>query len=401
MSPRRAVGRLLVSVAAALLISVMPVGSATAGPAAAELPPGLTSAVGRDLRLEPQEYLRRVELAQRLADFAASLDRRFPDAVAGTWLDPQGRAVVAIRDAAEGAREAVRQRGFLAVDESATPELAAVSAVSMRELLMDAASDSTGDRTVGGDRYIAGKGLCSWAFNAIDSAGLPAAVTAGHCNEAAEAGEPVTDEQQTFTPLPGPIAGAPTGTFEKAIVDGIRDYSIVRIAGEARNSFDNNLVRAGQSTIAITGVGVPVVGEPVCKSGATSGFTCGIVTRVDQPDPQRPPIRFMHSALSLPGDSGGALISGTLAMGIVSQGGYSDEPTRFPSEKPGTLPTFPSNPLTKEFTKRLAAGDFQSFLEQLGPLADQLVRAVPGLTMIAQSVADVLAENPGLQLRTQ
>ncbi len=372
---------------------------------AADARQALTAALERDLGLDPQEYLRQVDLAQRLHGFATELRQRFPGAVTGEWLDRQGRAVVALQHDSAAAREAAQRAGILAVDATATPELPTVRADSVRQVLMDAVANSGGDQAAGGDPFYAENTNCSWAFNAADSSGDPVVLTAGHCNPTAVDGEKV----QTFAMPPGPTRGTATGEFDKTVNDGRRDYAIVRIREEVKGSFDNSLVRTANGTLSITGVGIPVVGAPVCKSGATTGFTCGVITQLDQPDPQRPPTRFMHSAFTLPGDSGGPLVSGTLAMGVVSRGGFIDfgKPIRFPTNKPEKMPSIdvPDIPLADEIKQLLVdiadIVDTRSLLQQLGPLVDQLVRAVPSIVMIAQSAVDVLAENPGLQLRTE
>ncbi|MEC3952090.1 S1 family peptidase [Nocardia sp. CDC153] len=252
----------------------------------------------------------------------------------------------------------------------------------------------------GGDRFVTDAGYaCSWAFNAVDAEGNSAALTAGHCDAATEDHPPSTAEGRTFEATPAMKTGAQVGVFEKSVMDGVRDYAIVRIADGKRDSFRNNMVRTPDGAIPITGVGIPAVGEPVCKYGSTTGFTCGIILAVDQPDPHRPPIRFTHTALSLPGDSGGALFSGTLAMGIVSRGGYTDDPYQFPTDKPDPVHTAPLPPPLDQIGKRFLAGDGRPAFERLAPLVDAIMRAYPQLTMIAQSVADVLAENPGFQIR--
>ena len=136
---------------------------------------------------------------------------------------------------------------------------------------------------------------------------------------------------------------------------------------------------------------------PVCKSGSTTGFTCGVITAVDQPDPQRPPIRFKHTALSLPGDSGGALLSGTLAIGIISDGGIYSDPSQFPTDRPSVLPPAPpGSPSPGRILQQIGPRAFQ----QAGPLVGQVLPGIPQIAMIAQSVADVLDQNPGLRLRT-
>ncbi|MEC3916749.1 S1 family peptidase [Nocardia sp. CDC160] len=330
-------GRLgIVVVAMVAGVAAVPVRGGAAGPGD-EFPPGLVAAIGRDLGIDVGEYSRWAETAQRWAGAGAAT----PGA-------PVGSAMVD-----------------------------------------------------GGDRFVTDAGYaCSWAFNAVAGDGDSVALTAGHCDAATEDDPPSGVEGRTFEVTSAMKAGSQVGVFEKSVMDGVRDYAIVRIADDKRDSFGNNMVRTSGGAIPITGVGIPVVGAPVCKYGSTTGFTCGIILAVDRPDPGRPPIRFTHTALSLPGDSGGALFSGTLAMGIVSRGGYTDDPYQFPTDKPDPVRTVPLPPPLDQIGKRFLAGDGRPAFEQLAPLVDAIMRAYPQLTMIAQSVADVIAENPGLQLRT-
>ncbi|MGW4241860.1 S1 family peptidase [Nocardia sp. NPDC004722] len=304
------------------------------------MPPGLVAAIRRDLDMDVGEYLARVEMAQR-------------------------------------------------------------QAVSDVEVRVSGGVGLSAGEVAGGDRYLTDAGYaCSWAFNAVDAEGNPAAITAGHCDAATETEDQPDTRGQTFDLTPALKRGDQTGAFEKSVMDGVRDYAVVRITEPFQDSFRNNLIRAAGGTLPITGVGYPVVGEPVCKAGATTGFTCGVILSVDQPDPLRPPVRFTHTALSLPGDSGGALFSGTLAMGIVSRGGYTDDPAQYPTDKPDAVNAVLPAPLD-QIAKRLLAGDGQVAFEQLSPLIDAFLRAYPQLTMIAQSIADVMIENPGLRLRTE
>jgi len=419
MKTTRTARQAAIAVISALLISAPATGWATppVAPAQDAGPASLAAAIGRDLGLSPQEYLRRAELAQRLAAFAAVQRQRSPGSVRGIWLDHAGRAVVVAGN--DAARAAARQAGFVLApapvggahaSDAAAPVSAADTpgsdATGPASRLPRTPAAAPAGAVAGGDRYMSitqpsthQGSICSWAFAAIDRAGNPAALTAGHCNAAALADEPIAADQRAYQLLPGNKPGAVLGTFEKSVVDGIRDYSIVRIAAPQRDTAAGNLVRGpvGAAPVRITGAGIPVAGAPVCKSGSTTGFTCGVITAVDQPDPQRPPIRFKHTALTLPGDSGGALVSGTLAMGIVSDGGIYSDPSVFPTDRPGVLPPPPPGlPSAGALLEQFGPRGF----EQVSPPIDNLLPYVPQVTMIAQSVADVLAENPGLRIRT-
>ncbi len=403
----RPVCRAAMVAVSALLLSTPVV--ASAAPPEPGLPADLVAAIGRDLGISPQEYERRVDDAQRLADFAGTERRQVPGSVTDVRLDSAGRAVVALAQGDGGVRAAAQREGFVvaAVPHAAEhwnpPAPYAVPVSDPAPPVADAAATSV----AGGDPFISmlpspstQGAACSWAFNAIDQQGHPAAITAGHCNVTVLEKRSASVDQHTAQLLPGRKIGAQTGVFEKSVIDGVRDYSIVRIANPMRDAFRNNLVRGhlGGPPIAVTGVGIPVAGEPVCKSGATTGFTCGVITAVDQPDPNRPPIRFKHTALSLPGDSGGALISGTLAMGIVSEGSFDTDTKDFPTDPPGLLPPAPPGTPNVGGILRLIG---PRTLEHLSPPIDAVLPYVPQISMIAQSVADVLAQNPGLWIRTK
>ncbi|WP_216899038.1 S1 family peptidase [Nocardia alni] len=411
MKTMRPVCRTAMVAVSALLLSTPIV--ASAAPPEPGLPADLVAAIGRDLHISPQEYERRVDDAQRLADFAGAQRRQAPGSVTDIRLDRTGRAVVALAPGAGGVQAAARRAGFV-VAEHPVPQAAehwglpaphVVPVSDPAPATPSADADTTS--VAGGDPYISllpppstQGAACSWAFNAVDPQGHPAAITAGHCNVAVLDGHPVSVDQHTAQSLPGRKIGAQNGVFEKSVIDGVRDYSIVRIANPMRDAFRNNLVRGhiDGPPIAVTGVGIPVAGEPVCKSGATTGFTCGVITSVDQPDPNRPPIRFKHTALALPGDSGGALISGTLAMGIVSEGSINTDTKDFPTDPPGLLPPAPPGAPNVGRILQLIG---PRTLERLSPPIDAVLPYIPQVSMIAQSIGDVLAQNPGLWIRTK
>ncbi|RZK74226.1 MAG: protease, partial [Rhodococcus sp. (in: high G+C Gram-positive bacteria)] len=90
---------------------------------------------------------------------------------------------------------------------------------------------------------------------------------------------------------------------------------------------------ANGTTLEITGTARPVVGAPICKSGQTSSFTCGVVA-ADHVETQlfvadgssRVVNGFAGTACTLAGDSGGAIVTGTLALGITSGSNASGAP---------------------------------------------------------------------------
>lgn len=166
--------------------------------------------------------------------------------------------------------------------------------------------------------------------------------------------------------LPGDKLGGKLGTFSKSVL-GNQDYSIVRIADQARDRFANNAVRVpGAAPILVDGVATPVVGAPVCKSGSRTGFSCGVVNAVDQTvqvGDRQLTQSFSANICALPGDSGGPIVTGRLALGISSASSVADFPV---CEIPN------------------------------------LIGALTGNTpqLFAQPVSVVLSDNPGLRIRT-
>ena len=181
----------------------------------------------------------------------------------------------------------------------------------------------TSDTFLGGDAYSAsggGIGLkCSLGFNATDGNGAPVNISAGHCDPSpAGAG---TEHASRAHAMVGDVSGPVIGTFEKTTTAGA-DYAILRPTTAAAQRFANNGVRVPNAApLNITGTADPVVGAPVCKAGGTTGFDCGVVTAVDQYVPVGERVLdggFATDLCALRGDSGGPIVTGTLALGISS-----------------------------------------------------------------------------------
>ncbi|MBL1079137.1 hypothetical protein JK358_32510 [Nocardia sp. 2] len=243
---------------------------------------------------------------------------------------------------------------------------------------------------------------CSLAFHGSDGAGNTVTLTAGHC--APDSFDPATVDANPVRvhELTATGAGAAVGRFT-VVNNDLRDFAIIRIDDAHAARFQNNRVSTAQTPdspapgtpaesgplptgsqdgtervsdnaqaqpirpaaasdpVLIDGVAAPVVGAPVCKSGAITGFTCGTITEVDQTyysrksdnpgDLKRLEGFFGFDTCGIHGDSGGSVITGTKALGIVSGSGNAD-------------------------------------------------RCEPRAGLTAQPIDTVIAENPGLQLRT-
>ncbi|MEV0080441.1 S1 family peptidase [Nocardia neocaledoniensis] len=200
-------------------------------------------------------------------------------------------------------------------------------------------------KPMGGDTYITaakdlhdttlrGVDVCSFGFNSTDAAGNALNISAGHCNPNIDNG----GTAPVYVPNVRDIPNSPeVGSFAKAVLGGPAslDYSVIKLNERAVNAgMDQPRVRgANGTTLAITGTAEPVTGAPVCKTGQSSTFTCGFVsaerveTQLFTAEGVSKTIRgFASTACTLGGDSGGAIVTGTLALGITSGSNAAEAP---------------------------------------------------------------------------
>ncbi|MFJ3959031.1 alpha-lytic protease prodomain-containing protein [Arthrobacter sp. NPDC090010] len=160
---------------------------------------------------------------------------------------------------------------------------------------------------VGGEEYgfveNGGNYVCSVGFVARDSSGRNAMVSAGHC----------AVDSSNFT-----FKGAPLGSVIGARYPG-NDYSAFRLDSSVTPTASVSTWNG--STVAVSGSQEGAVGAQVCKSGRTTGWTCGTITAKNRS------VSYgsdsisgltVHNACVEQGDSGGSNISGTQAQGVTS-----------------------------------------------------------------------------------
>ncbi|WP_295102140.1 LPXTG cell wall anchor domain-containing protein [uncultured Microbacterium sp.] len=200
---------------------------------------------------------------------------------------------------------------------------------------------------------------CSLGFAAFSPAGDPALLSAGHC-AFDEDGEPLSDTTLTVPSSEDAAGGTQTalpatidllGTFGFAQFGGAdgglgsngettaTDISVIDIAPDSGwnlvpavtdwSTAGDSLSSLADSVIDIKSVAAPVLGE-VSKSGRTTGFTTGTVDGDDILDGWAPIdghwVRgFSSNTLAGPGDSGGAVIQGNAAVGLISGGTEATE----------------------------------------------------------------------------
>lgn len=215
----------------------------------------------------------------------------------------------------------------------------------------------------GGQGYrIDGDVVCSAGFGAFSAEGAPLVLTAGHCADdgAAQlaevtlpAGEPaggflaeyaVTGKLGTFgfSQFGGPgnswVADAEnpgTPGNDVAVIESIRpDLDPLPAATTWADG-----TSPGTGSVKIVGMSSPFVGQAVCRSGRTVGWSCGTVDEVGiyvvgggsgDPADLRSFSGFLSTSVeSSGGDSGGPWISGNYAVGTHSAGNASDSPENF------------------------------------------------------------------------
>ena len=221
-------------------------------------------------------------------------------------------------------------------------------------VVLDAGTDLAPEAdVVGGQGYIADTWeVCSTGFSAFDPAGLPSVLTAGHCSDDGAA-------QQASLEFPRWTPAGPLGTFGFSQFGGPGNTGIVgdednpgnvgtdvAVIGSIAAGLEpqpaastwNDVSEAGPD-VKIIGTAAPVEGQPVCRSGRTSAWSCGIIDEVGiyvvqgrsgNPADLRAFSGFLSFAVqSAGGDSGGPWLSGNYAVGIHAAGEGAGAPVNF------------------------------------------------------------------------
>lgn len=214
------------------------------------------------------------------------------------------------------------------------------------------ASLKTEESYFGGQGYFADNlAICSAGFSAFGPTGLPLVLTAGHCTEdgLARAADlepaPSSPAGGWKNPLVRPLASLGTFGFSQfggpansvATADPASVGTDIAVVEKIRQdlSLEPSALRWDDSenpdptSVKIIGSAAPVQGQPVCRSGRTSGWKCGTVDSVGiwlMPGRNSLPPNYDNdlravrafdslSVKSAGGDSGGPWISGNYAVG--------------------------------------------------------------------------------------
>lgn len=286
---------------------------------AAELPEELRVAVERDLGFSAAEYLAQAEAAIASLDSVRAIEDAGIEVVDfemdGTEL------VVYVGD--EASAEAVEGTGARAV-------------IGEREEV-----DTSGielefkDDIRGGQPYIYEDVVpddfyrCSIAFAGYDvSSGEQQAITAGHClgDSASPRWTITATRPNVFPNVPAVLLGSVVpgsyalgNGYDHGLIDPVAGRNLVPEVLRWGNGANPPL---SNPPLVVRDAVEPVAGSPICRSGSTTGWRCGTILEVDAwVDVEGDFVSGIWASVCLlSGDSGGAALVGTAAVGINSAG---------------------------------------------------------------------------------
>ncbi|SDN20829.1 LPXTG-motif cell wall anchor domain-containing protein [Allokutzneria albata] len=243
-------------------------------------------------------------------------------------------------------------------------------------------------------------GLCSIGFNAVDQNGKLTPLTAGHCalmHTPALKEVFVEVKQGNQSDLGDKIGAFATTVWDNADTGNGQiderkgnDYATIRVTNPAVRAVPEVYTwGANGGNVKVDSVSQAIVGMNVCKSGRTTGWTCGKVVNErslwyigDGTEKGRAQLGFeFHGACVAGGDSGGAIVAGGAALGW-STGAYFEDGkcVKVPDNNGNltyqnlgeslatdilTLPEFNNNKLTVLTTTGDADGDGVKDVEEL------------------------------------
>ena len=283
---------------------------------------------------------------------------------------------------------------------------------------------ATEEELFGGQGYLTdANAICSAGFGAFSPAGQPEVLTAGHCTQDGSA-KNTSVEPRGSAPASGLTApSAPPypalGTFgfsqfggehnswitgdenkpgnvgtDIAVVESLRKSLAVQPAATVWTA--GNVADPGSSAVKIIGKVAPFVGQQVCRSGRTTGWSCGTIqelgiyvvggTTVDPADLRAFRGFLSKDVQSSGGDSGGPWISGNFAVGTHSAG-----------DGVGATENFAIATTLEDSLSRIPGGvELQLFLnkpELVGPAGQTVTAGQPVTGIVPAAPASAVAAN--------
>ncbi|MFF2096894.1 putative Ig domain-containing protein [Streptomyces sp. NPDC058202] len=182
--------------------------------------------------------------------------------------------------------------------------------------IADAPVQQQGD-VVGGEKWIPGsESPCSVGFSVNAAGGAKGFLTAGHCTNDVNQPAYGKDGSRLGTSNQG-------GTHSVNAREG--DFGLVSVDQTGWN-VSPTVSGYGSGDVTVTGSADGLVGQTVCRSGQTSGWHCGEITKVNQTVDYGTVVidgLSWTNTCSAGGDSGGSYVSATggKAVGLHSGGG--------------------------------------------------------------------------------
>jgi hypothetical protein len=309
----------------ALVPMVEPAISSFASDAAA-LPDDLIEALEEGPGLTGSEYLAQADAAVNATATIASLSSAGVT-LRGTRLDGTSLTVFVANES-----------------QAALVERAGATAIVGKPVVQPA--NSSGARLTraieGGDPLLwdaaEGRYRCTVGFTGHSiTTGADLLLTAGHCTSkkkynggyylTGEQDEPISKGGSIFS-----IARVAKSVSGAAKLGNGYDAGVLAVTSTSSWEPTPTILAGGANgtmgtSLAITDVIPAIVGMPVCKSGGTTGWTCGTVLRVNDPVAVIGATGTISSITTdvcmLPGDSGGPAVSGSVAIGINSWSSFS------------------------------------------------------------------------------
>lgn len=173
-----------------------------------------------------------------------------------------------------------------------------------------------GDVRPGSPWWPGSESNCSIGFAATDGAGAEHMLTAGHCsNDTDQAAYGAYGQQNRI--------GTSNVGGTRSVNNREGDMGVVAVT-EAGWNLSASVNTWGGAAVTVTGSAEAIVGDSVCHSGNTSKWQCGTVTYVNQTVDYGGGLVIegltFSTACSRGGDSGGAWLRGTLAVGLHDGG---------------------------------------------------------------------------------
>ncbi|RPK68817.1 Streptogrisin-A precursor [Streptomyces sp. ADI96-02] len=265
---------------------------------------------------------RRARLLAVAAGLASAVALASPTAVAQTVQDTG--ATASQLSAASSAVRAADVSGTAWYTDAASGKIvvtadttvSAAEIATIRKSVADSGAKLSVERTngkfskliAGGEAIYTGGGRCSLGFN-VRSGSTYYALTAGHCTNIGSTW--YTNSGQTT--VLGSTAGSSFPT---------NDYGLIRHANPA--AADGRVYLYNGSYQDITSAANPTVRQAVTRSGSTTGVRTGTVTglnaTVNYGSGQIVSGLIQTNVCAEPGDSGGPLFAGSVALGLTSGG---------------------------------------------------------------------------------